>query len=653
MVRPDDIALLRVPGRPALHADLLLVAVSSPDPERNRYDSALYRVPLDGSGPARWTWDDGDSEPAFSPDGRWLAFLRKVGDKRLPQVHVMPVGGGGARALTDVPLGASAPVWSPDSATIAFTARIPEPGRYGTEGDGGTPEAAEEAPRRITSLTYRLDDVGYLGDQAARLCTVGVADDAGGHVELTDGRADAREPVWTPDGEHLVFVAPLEFSGDTTEDAVYAVPALGGKPTLVARTGGWAQWPAVTDDGLVVFSATHDARDSGEANNNGLWAVLFRAGETGTPHRLTDAATVDLDPGSGPPVPRRGQVLVAVRNRGAVELRHVPLDAVEATLDELPLVAGEGATVKSFTADGSRIAAVVSTPDSPGEVVLSVDDGTRSLTDFGAPLRAAGLRPAEEIHATAPDGYPVHGWLVLPEGEGPHPVVLAIHGGPFAQYGWTFFDEAQVYAAAGYAVVLPNPRGGAGYGEAHGRAIVRAMGTVDADDVLAALDAALARPECDAGRVGVMGGSYGGFLTSWLAAHHGDRFAAAWSERAVNAWDSFAGSSDIGWFFGESYVGTDPEAQRAASPLTYADRVRIPFAVVHSEHDLRCPFEQGQRMFVALRRAGVDAEMLVFPGEGHELTRSGRPRHRIQRFRAVLDWWDRHLRSSGDQPSSV
>ncbi|GAB3903645.1 hypothetical protein GCM10029964_095910 [Kibdelosporangium lantanae] len=192
-------------------------------------------------------------------------------------------------------------------------------------------------------------------------------------------------------------------------------------------------------------------------------------------------------------------------------------------------------------------------------------------------------------------------------------------------------------------MVLPNPRGSTGYGEAHGRAIVHALGTVDVDDVLSLLDAALALPECDPTRVGVMGGSYGGFMTSWLAAHHGSRFRAAWSERSVNAWDSFAGTSDIGWYFTEAYVGADPEEQRKKSPLTYADQIRMPFMVVHSEDDFRCPLEQAQRMFVALRRQGVPAEMLVFPGEGHELTRSGQPRHRRDRFDAVLEWFGRHL----------
>ena len=161
--------------------------------------------------------------------------------------------------------------------------------------------------------------------------------------------------------------------------------------------------------------------------------------------------------------------------------------------------------------------------------------------------------------------------------------------------------------------------------------------------MLAVLDAVLDRPDLDANRVGVMGGSYGGWMTGWLAAHHGHRFTAAWSERAVNAWDSFVGSSDIGWWFAHAYCGTGPDALAAQSPLTHVDKIDIPFAVVHSEQDWRCPLEQAQRMFVALSRNGVETELILFPGEGHELSRSGSPRHRAQRFAAVLDWWSRHL----------
>jgi len=270
-----------------------------------------------------------------------------------------------------------------------------------------------------------------------------------------------------------------------------------------------------------------------------------------------------------------------------------------------------------------------------------------------SPLRATGrLRTPVEITAAAPDGYPVHGWLTLPDpaahGDGPYPTVLMIHGGPFAQYTHALFDEVQTLAHAGYAVVHGNPRGSAGYGAAHGRSIRFAYGTVDADDVLALLDHALAtEPRLDAERVGVMGGSYGGYLTAWLTTRT-DRFRAAIVERGFLDPVSFVGSSDIGWFFGLEYLGdaATPEgaAQVAAqSPMVHVGKVTTPTLVIHSEQDWRCPVEQGQRWYVELKRRGVPTQLLLFPGEGHELSRSGRPRHRVQRFEHVLRWWGEHL----------
>ncbi|MFC6089120.1 S9 family peptidase [Saccharothrix lopnurensis] len=634
-MRPDDLQQLTLPGSVTVRGDLVLVNVTTPDVAANAYRGGLHRVPLDGSGPRRWTWAERDLAPRISPDGRWVAFLR-VGERGgVPQLHVMPAAGGESRKLTDLRLGAGAPTWSPDSRRLVFTSRVPEAGRYGEprEGEDAAPEPDAEAPRHITRLDYRIDDVGFVADRRARLFTVDALDPDAAPVELTDGSFAVAEPTWTADGERLVFVAERDLGAvETLDTDLYSVPATGGEPELLVRSAGQAHCPVALPDGGVVFYGAESTGVHAVARNQGLWR--FDGGE---PVRLTDTETVDCEKGSGPAVVTASGVLVAVRHRGAVELRRVPPDAAGATLDELELLAGERGEVRSFAADGDVVVAVVSTPDNTGEVVLV---GGGPLTDLGS---AVPLRPAVELTGAAPDGYPVHGWLVLPEGEGPHPVLLAVHGGPFMYHGWGFFDEAQVYAAAGYAVVLPNPRGSAGYGQAHGQAVIGAFGTVDVDDVLAVLDLALERPELDAGRVGVMGGSYGGFMTTWLAAHHGERFRAAWSERAVNAWDSFSGSSDIGWYFTEAYCGPDPAAHRAMSPLTHAGKITVPFMVAHSEHDWRCPLEQAQRLFVALRRNGVEAEMLIFPGEGHELTRSGKPRHRQQRFDHVLAWWARHL----------
>jgi len=653
-VLPSDLGLLVTPGIPALRGDLLLVALSTPDPARNSYRSSLHRIGLDG-GESPWTRGEADSSPAISPDGRWVAFLRSSGSEK-PQLHVMPSGGGEAVRLTVLPLGAGAPVWSPKSDRIAFTARVPEAGRYGTADEtwNVVPDSAEEAPRRITRFDYRVDDVGFLRDRPTRLFVTDVTGvmaggDGGEPADarpLTDDCAAVHHPVWLPDGETVLVAAPREWDRtETLHSDLYAVPAGGGQPTLVVRTAGSVKELAVGSGGTVWFIGAEFDGVHSAARNFGLWAATLPEPGAGpaTPRRMTDTETVACVPDCGPPAQFGDAVLVLVYNRGAVELRSVRCDADAATLDTLPRLAGDRSAVRSFAVHGGRIVASIAAPETAGELVLIGDGADRTLTDLSKPLRDRGLRPLEELTAEAPDGYPVHGWLVLPEGPGPHPVLLVVHGGPFAAYDWGLFDEAQVYASAGYAVVLPNPRGSAGYGESHARAILGRLGTDDAADVLALLDAALERSETDSARVGVMGGSYGGFMTGWLAAHHGERFRAAWSERAVNAWDSFVGSSDIGWMFAESYVGTDPQEQRARSPLTYADRIGIPFAVVHSEEDWRCPVEQAQRMFVALRANGVPTEFLLFPGEGHELTRSGKPRHRVQRFEAVLDWWARHL----------
>ncbi|MFD8495856.1 S9 family peptidase [Amycolatopsis sp. NPDC059657] len=636
-MRPEDIQHLTVPGAPALRGDLLLTAVSRPDLNNDGYRGGIRRIGLDGSESA-WTQGDRDSAPAISPDGHWVAFLRtESGSDARPQLHVMPSAGGESRRLTSLALGAGAPVWAPDSRRIAFTARVPEPGRYGVpRADGEKAEA--ESPRRITGLHYRLDDTGFLNDRPQRLFVVDTV--TGDLSVLTDGAVDVDDPAWHPDGTSLIVSAPQGWVADTARLDLYAIPAAGGEPRVVARSAGTAMKPAVAPDGAIWFYGAEFPGNLDVARNDALWV---RPASGGEPRLVTEIETVDCDPAVGPPVIVGDEVYFVVRTRGEAQLVAVPRDASEVPLAKLRVIAGERAAVRGFAVDGSTVAAVISTPSTYGEVVL-LDGGTpRVLTDYAKPVRDKGIFPMEELTGTAPDGYPVHGWVVKPEGEGPHPVILMVHGGPFAPYEWSLFDEAQVCAAAGYAVVLANPRGSASYGQNHGQAIVGAMGTVDADDLLAFLDAALALPELDASRVGVMGGSYGGYMTGWLAAHHGSRFRAAWSERAVNAWDSFVGSSDIGWFFAEAYVGPDPEVQRARSPLTYADQIDIPFCVVHSEHDWRCPIEQAQRMFVALKSRGVETEMLLFPGEGHELTRSGNPRHRVERFHAVLEWWGRHL----------
>jgi dipeptidyl aminopeptidase/acylaminoacyl peptidase len=644
-VKPTQLSLARFPGTPTLHptGDVAVVALRRIDLDVDDYSSQLWLVSTDGGEPRQLTYGWRDASPVYSPDGAWLAFVRaerdmsgKVGKA---QLWVMPTAGGEPRRLTDHPIGVDAPVWSPDSARLAFLAREPEPGRYGTI-DGVGPE--KEPPRRITKLSYRVDGLGFLGGRPRQIWIVGIDDSE--PERITMGDIDHEDVDWSPVGDLLTFVAAGhdERFDDLRYDAWVCRPDGTGRRALTS--GGLSvETTRFNPDGSAVMFAgcrIDQGASSGVARNRSLWTVPTDG--SGAAVRLTDEEIYNLGAPLG--VCEDG-VLFANESRGAIELLLVPYTGGAPSV----LMSGErqiqGADAVS-TPSGPLVVASVADATTWGEVVLREWDGAeRMLTDFNAGYAAdATIFGMDEITASAPDGYPVHGWLVRPSGDGPHPLLLMIHGGPFAQYGWALFDEAQVYAGAGYAVLMANPRGSSGYGQAHGRAVIGNVGEVSTGDLMAILDAALKSSDLDASNVGVLGGSHGGFMTTWLAAHEGHRFRAACSERAVNAIDSFTGSSDIGWFFADDLYGRDIVGQRKQSPLTYANDIRIPMLIVHSEQDWRCPIEQAQRLYVTLRRNGTPTEMLLFPGEGHELTRSGLPSHRVARFEAIVDWFDRYMR---------
>ncbi|WP_199425060.1 S9 family peptidase [Actinotalea solisilvae] len=686
---PSDLPLLRVPGAPALSPDgtTVVVSVTAPDPGTDEYVGGLWTVPVDGSrAPRPLTRGHRDTAPAWSPDGRRVAFVRAE-PKGTPQVHVVDAHGGEPVRVTDAPLGASEPRFSPDGARIAYLARVPEAGRY-VEGE----DAGGEPPRHITTFRYRGDGVGFVRDRPQQVFVVDVpgdpepgtapSGDVPEPVQLTAGDQDVAGHRWLPDGDALVAVTATHpgREEDLLRDAVLVDARRGpgsGEPPLPrpltdAARGSTLSVETVqpSPDGRTLWFLAGDqgpSRLDFVAAQTGLFSLDLGAaralladasgdaGDAGeappvAPRRHTDVETTDLVPGVL--AVTSDDVLVADQRRGAVVL----LALAAAAEGAAPRVLVDApAVVTAVDAAAGAVVVAAAGPLSAGDVhAVDPAGASTALTDLSAALRATGrVREARELTATAPDGYPVHGWVALPDadrhGPGPHATILMIHGGPFAQYTHALFDEVQTLTEAGYAVVLGNPRGSAGYGRAHGRAIHRGFGTVDADDVLALLDGALADPglPLDRERVGVMGGSYGGYMTAWLTTRT-ERFAAAIVERGFLDPVSFVGSSDIGWFFGLGYLGdaTSPEAAAALaaqSPMAHVDRVRTPTLVIHSEQDWRCPVEQGQRWFVELKRRGVHAELLLFPGEGHELTRSGRPRHRIARFEHVLRWWSEHL----------
>ncbi len=652
-MRPDQLPLLTTVSAPAIHPDgtWAVVATSRPDFDADDYVGQLWRVPLDGGGPRRLTRGQHDGAPRFSPDGTLIAFLR-AGENERPQVHVIPSGGGEPLCLTNQPLGVSDFAFSPDGRRLAFIARVPDEGRYGTVDGVG---AGQEDPRRITSLAFQANGLGWLRDRRGQLFVLDrpdvfgepparpvgrAAKDLGAEAlkdhgfpaptRLTSADADHADPCFTADGDAVLVVAGRTGEPENLIGDLLRVPLDGTGPERLTAGSLDVGSPTVAD-GSVWFTGA-ELGDSGLAFV-GAQRGVYRLGPDGPERLSSDDVLV-----AGALAPAGDGVLAVTEHRGASQLLRVTGGGAEIVLD-----GDRGLLLSGVAAAAGRVVASYHDARSSGEVGVLEEGGLRPVTDFGAALRGATeLRPAQELIATAPDGYPVHGWVVTPPGDGPHPVLLMIHGGPFAQYTSAFFDEAQVYAEAGYAVVMCNPRGSAGYGPQHGRAIQGAFGSLDAADVLAFLTHAMARvPGLDGARVGIMGGSYGGYLTAWIIAHH-HRWAGAIVERGYLDPASFVGSSDIGWFFPQQYNGSKQDMD-AQSPMLLTERVTTPTFVIHSEQDLRCPLSQALRYYTQLKQGGVETELLVFPGENHELSRSGTPWHRRQRFEAILDWWGRHL----------
>jgi dipeptidyl aminopeptidase/acylaminoacyl peptidase len=648
-MRADNLPQLTALSAPAVHPEGAWVVVSAvrADFEADTYVGQLWRVPIGSGEPRRITRGFRDTAPAISPDGELIGFLRAPADGPA-QLAIVAAQGGEPMILTDTKLGVREFQFSPDSSKIAYISAVPADGRYGTlDGvDGG-----HEDPRHITALQFQLNGVGYLSDQRPQVFEIEVPDPSGepavipvgraagdGAVvssmprprQLTDGDFDHQGLAWVGDSVVVISARHPGRDQDLRAD-LYRIEPDGAEPVRLtdSPTGvSVLASPVLIADQIFFIGIETGANGCDVAGANaGVYVV---SAEGGVPRRVTDAETVCVEGvlvGDGAGVLAIDQV----RGRGMV----IRVDAT----GELERWALAGAAHSVGAGGGARIAALAA-PASPCELV-DLAAPSRPITDFGSRLTDSVFVPLEQV-ATAEDGYPVHGWVVRPDGEGPHPVVLLIHGGPFAAYSDAFFDEAQVLAEAGYAVLMCNPRGSAGYGQAHGRVLKGAMGDRDVVDVLAFLDHCLSEvPGLDAARVGVMGGSYGGYLTAWLISHT-DRFAAAIVERAYLDGRSMIGAADIGWFFPFEYQGGLAEIDQR-SPLYLVHQVHTPTLIIHSEQDLRCPISVAQRYYTELKLRGVETEMLVFPGENHELSRSGTPQHRLARFEHIVAWWNQRL----------
>lgn len=643
-MRPQDVYELTGVADPRLSPDGSSVAfvVWSVDREINDYRSNIWLASVDGSAsPRRITsGKKRDESPRWSPDGRRLAFTSDRDGEKL-QLYVMPVGDPGEpRKLTELEEDAEHVAWSPDGAQIALASRVPDPA-YGEKDDERRP------PRRITRLQFKLDNEGWTVDRRRHLFVV-AADGSKPPMQVTSGDFEDQRPAWSPDGSLIAFVSAREEDWDVTPVTdLYVVGAGGGHPQRVTDMDGVCSLPSWSPDGsLIAYLFTPGVFDE---PRHGQVAVVDLAS------RDRRVLTSALDRNCAPypelrePVWDGDSLLFAVEDGGNVGLYRVRADG--STAPE-PVLDGEFVLAGYDAAEG-HIVHALSTPTSLAEL-YSRD---RKLTDVGKAFpEGRQLTAPERFTAISPDGAEVEAWIMRPAGleqGSKYPVLLNIHGGPFTQYANKFFDEFQVYAGAGYAVLYANPRGSSGYAEEWGRAIRGPVaegpgwGTVDYEDLMAVVDEAIKRFDfVDPDRIGVMGGSYGGYMTSWIVGHT-DRFRCAISERGANDLVSEDGSCDFASFF-KGYTGAysweAPEAYLKVSPWAHARDITTPLLIIHSENDLRCPVGQAEELFAVLRSLKREVELVRFPGESHELSRSGSPFHRVTRFEIILQWLDRHLK---------
>jgi dipeptidyl aminopeptidase/acylaminoacyl peptidase len=642
-MEPKDLTRIKFVSDPRLSPDGRQVAfvVTTLSDEKDEYLSNIWIVDVGGGEPRHFTTGPKrDTSPRWSPDGSTLAFVSERESGKKPQLYLMPVRGGEPRRLTDLKNGVSSPVWSPDGSRLAFLSRV---------GGWEEPESDEEKqkskpPQIISVLKYRYNGEGFIHERHPHLYVVST--DGGEPKQITNGDYAVSDPTWSPTEDLIAFVAARhpERDYDNASD-VWGVSSDGGEPRQITDTAGPVGSPAFSPDGKHIAFVGHRYRDEAGRNHR-LFVVSL---ESATPTCLTP----DLDRNVTRLVWTRGgsSVAFAVDDHG-----DVPVYLVESTGGNAPperVIDGDGQVVDLSTdARGETLAFSATDPISPPDLFVGAANGgeRRQLTDLNRAWKdEVALGRPERFHFQRA-GFELDGWIVKPFGfeEGkPYPALLNIHGGPATQYGHNFFDEFQVYAGAGYVVIYTNPRGSQGYGEEFTRAVIGDWGGGDFEDVMGGLDEALRRYDfIDPNRLGVMGGSYGGYLTSWSVGHT-DRFKAACSERALNTFVSFTGTSDIGPHFAPMYSGYQPwENSRwyvDHSPLSYASQINTPLLIIHSEQDLRCPIEQAEQLFALLKMQRKEALLVRFPDENHEMSRSGRPRHRLERFRIILDWFGKYL----------
>jgi dipeptidyl aminopeptidase/acylaminoacyl peptidase len=665
--------------------------------KRDGYDTSIWAVSTaTGDVPHRLTTGSRDSSPRFSPDGKYLAFVRvteRDGRPDQPQLFLLSLAGGDSFQITSLPRGASQPEWSPDGTQIAFVSTTnPEDlakqsgrQRAGAQGAGANASGAvtsatnanmqaagadgehESDVRVITRAVYRSNGAGYLDPKHRQhiwvLRAPRSADERATPKQLTTGRFDEGNVVWSRDGSRLYFATTHidEPYYELPKTDIYFVTTAGGGPTLITSFDMGAGEFSLSPDGKRIAFTASTSKPINSYTEPDLWVLELDHGAQ--PRNLTAAFDYDVGAGVGGDntAPRAsggnapvwtpdGRAVVDVTAReGKANLGM--FDA--ATGKETDVTSGNQAVISFRAAPGTKkFVYIRSTPTQVGELYWLDSPGAtpRQLTRVNEDLFSRlNLTEPEEFWYTSFDGKRVEAWIQKPPDFDPHkkyPLILNIHGGPHTAYGYVFDHEFQWMAAKGYVVLYPNPRGSTSYGQEFGNVIQYRYPGDDYKDLMAGVDEMLKRGYIDESKLGVTGGSGGGLLTNWTIGHT-TRFAAAVSQRDIASWADWWYSADFTlfqptWFKAPPFE--DPEDYRARSPITYIKDVKTPLMLILGEADYRTPpGAGGEEMFRALKFRKIPTVMVRFPGESHELSRSGQPWHRVERLEHIVGWFDHWL----------
>ncbi|MGB3261147.1 S9 family peptidase [Paenisporosarcina sp.] len=622
------------------------------DDKENTYQANLWHVELDSKELTQWTHGkEKITSPTYSQDGSKLAFLSTRDDKN--QLYIMSTKGGEARKLTSFEKGVSSFVWSPCGKKIWFSASLKEGKSFTDEPD--KEEKKKPEPYVVDKMKYKMDGVGLLPQDSYK--HIGSIDIESGEVtQFTEGNHFYSLQAVSHDGTKLVFSVNRSENQDFEfRQSLFLVDVDSKEEKVVIDEEGYFGGAAFSlDDSKLAFVGSEAAYKN--ATHTELYVYDI---ESGTREILTegidapvgDYVVADTQQGANAPSvvwTKDNHLYFQVSTMGDVRLYAASLEG------EMYPATGEDEYIYGYDVakSGEFALLTLSNPTHIGELYIqTIATGERqALTSFNETFEnEVELVSPDAIVYEGAEGWDVHGWLMKPAGyvQGEkYPLIVEIHGGPHAMYANTFFHELQLLAAQGYGVLYVNPRGSHGYSQQFVDAVRGNYGGGDYEDIMKGLDSVLAENDwIDESRLGVTGGSYGGFMTNWIVGHT-NRFKAAVTQRSISNWVSFFGVSDIGYYFNDWQIGadmTDVEKLWDHSPLKYAKNIETPLLILHSEKDFRCPIEQAEQLYITLKQMKKETGFVRFPDADHNLSRTGYPNLRYARLEQITGWFDKYL----------